>query len=94
MSVVKYKLNDWSVVISDKQFCLIGKVEGHPEREDGHVVVTSYCIGKFEGRIITKSGSHIELGEPKADYEAQFHNAKQRLLDSAPVLDFEMTVTH
>lgn len=86
--MIKYKLNEWAVVNSGNRYCLIGKVEGHPDREDGHTVVSSYCIGKYEGRIVTTSGSHIELGEPKADYEAMFPNAKQRLFDTAPQLIF------
>jgi hypothetical protein len=86
---VKYKLNNWAVVRYDK-IALIGEVEGHPDRKDGTTVVTSTCIGKFNGRIITSNGSHIELGEPKADYAKMFPDAKERLFAAAPIVIGEL----
>lgn len=85
MSVVKYKLNNWAVVNYGK-YCLIGECEGHPDYEDGHVVITSQCIGQLDGCIVTYSGSHIELGEPKADYAKCFPDAKERVFAAAPML--------
>lgn len=83
---IKYKLNNWAVV-SYHEYCLIGECEGHPKHEDGHVLVTSKCVGQLDGRIVTKSGSHIELGQPKADYEACFPGARKRLFDAAPMVE-------
>lgn len=83
--MTKYKLNNWAVVSYDK-ICLIGETEGHPTRPDGTVVVTSHCVGKCNERIVTSSGSHIELGEPKADYAKLYPDAKQRLLNAAPIV--------
>lgn len=83
--MVKYKLNNWAVV-NYTRIALIGEVEGHPKHEDGKVVVTSACIGKYNGCIITSNGSHIELGEPKADYARMFPDAKERLFAAAPVV--------
>lgn len=85
--MVRYKLNEWATINYERSVCLIGKVEGHPEHEDGHVAITSKLVGQTEdGLIVTKSGSYIELGEPKADYEKTFPDAKRRLLASAPII--------
>lgn len=88
MAITKYKLNDWALIgDAGRKMCLIGKVEGHPTREDGITIVTSSIVGQTEGGlIVTGSGSHIELGNTKADYEANFPKAKQRLLASARIL--------
>lgn len=83
--MVKYKLNKWAVVSYGK-ICLIGECEGHTDYPDGHVIVTSRCIGQQDGCIVTASGSYIELGEPKADYAKAFPDARKRLFDSAPVI--------
>lgn len=83
--MVKYKLNNWAVVNYGKT-CLIGECEGHPEHTDGHVVVTSRIIGQQDGYIVTSSGSHIELGEPKADYAKCYPDARKRLFASLPVI--------
>lgn len=83
--MIKYKLNNWAVVSYGK-VCLIGECEGHPEYPDGHVAVTSRVIGQQGGCIVTSSGSHIELGEPKADYAKCYPDARKRLFDAAPVI--------
>lgn len=88
----KYKLNNWSVVSAANPYlapelsrmCLMGEVEGHPERDDGKTIVTSSIVGKFRGKVITNNGSEIELGEPKEAYEKAFPNAKRRLFDTLP----------
>lgn len=87
--MVKYKLNNWAVVAYGK-VALIGEVEGHPSRKDGTTIVTSACIGKFNGCIVTSNGSHIELGEPKDDYARMFPDAKERLFASAPIVVGEL----
>lgn len=95
MSQIKYKLNNWAIVTDCsnpfqapelRRQALMGIVEGHPKRDDGKTIVTSFIKGTFEDRVVTASGSLIELGEPKADYASLFPNAKQRLFDSAPRL--------
>lgn len=91
---VKYKLNDWAIVTGGNPYMapelrrqhLMGKVEGHPDRDDGESIVTSALRGKYEGRIVTGSGSLIELGDPRPDYAAEFPDAKERLLCSATEL--------
>jgi len=64
-----------------------GKVFGHPRFKDGHRVTTSSIRGKnISGEVVTKSGSSYELGEIDPGYEKAFPDAKNRLLDSLPVL--------
>ena len=62
--------------------CLQGFVTGHPSHADGKAITTSRLIGQNAGRIVTRSGSEYELGEPDPAYEAQYPNAKVRLMDS------------
>lgn len=89
---MRYKLNDWALVSAANPYsapelqvqCLMGKVENHPLKDDGVTIVTSRIVGKYEDCIVTKTGSLVELGEPRAEYAASFPNAKQRLMDSAP----------
>lgn len=88
--MLKYKLNDWAIVSAASPYsapefsrlCLMGKVEGHPERDDGTTIVSSRVIGKFEGRVVTSTGSLIELGEPREAYEQAFNDSKRRLFES------------
>lgn len=90
--MVKYKLNDWSVVTNGdpylapevRRILLMGKVEGHPDREDGETIITSHILGKYDGRLVTNSGSLVELGAPQANYAESYPDAAQRLLDTAP----------
>lgn len=89
MTITKYKLNNWAVVCQYNPYaapeqqrqCLMGKVEGHPEHADGKTVVTSSIVGKFEGQVVT-ANSLIELGWVRAEYEAEFPRAKERLMES------------
>lgn len=90
MSQIKYKLSNWAIVTSRDPYiapelvrqCLMGKVEGHPDHEDGKTIVTSNIIGKFEGRIVTKTGSLVELGDPRPEYDKEFPDSKKRLFAS------------
>jgi hypothetical protein len=63
---------------------LVGTVYGHqnPQRHpDGKRIVTSRLVSIEGDLVVTKSGSKFELGEADPDYEKEFPNAKQRLLD-------------
>lgn len=92
--MVNYKLNDWFILAVGDPYCapelmehrLCGKVEGHPSRPDGSSVITSATIGKIGDRLVTFTGSVIELGEPKADYEALFPNARTRILSTVKAI--------
>ena len=69
---------------------LFGVVQGHPCHVDGREVTTSRLLCRNGSRVITRSGSAYELGEPHAMYEAEYPNAKRRLLNSLEVQpDFE-----
>lgn len=61
---------------------LRGDVYGHPRFPDGYRVTTTRIVGTRDGRIVTRSGSHYELGDPQPLYEAVFPGAKQRLLEN------------
>ena len=43
-------------------------------------MTTTRIVGTRDRRIVTRSGSHYELGDPQPLYEAVFPGAKQRLL--------------
>jgi signal peptidase I len=63
---------------------LDGLVYNHPRYpfEQGKPVSTSPIVGKRGDKVVTRSGTEYELGAVLADYEAQFPNAKERLLQS------------
>ena len=63
---------------------LAGNAYGHPNPyvRDGEHVETSRIVAKLNGCVVTRSGTVYELGEVLPDYELQFPNAKQRLMDS------------
>lgn len=63
---------------------LQGIISDHPRfSNDGKVGHTSRIVGlTAEGKVRTSSGSEYELGEPSAEYEKQFPDAKQRFLES------------
>jgi hypothetical protein len=70
-----------------KSTILIGVVFGHPRFDNGHTVTTSSIIGKNnKNEIVTASGSAYKLGEVHQVYEAKFPDAKNRLLDSLPII--------
>lgn len=95
---VKYKLNNWAMISYGspyrapelRQQCLIGNTEGHPNWEDGHSIVTSGLRGRRGDLVVTGSGSLVELGEPREDYEKEYPGAKQRLMDSLPEATVEI----
>ena len=98
--MIKYKLNNWSLICYGGPYtppelarqCLIGESFGHSKHEDGHIVVTSRIKGRCGDLVITKSGSLVELGPPKPTYEAEFPEAKRRLLESLPEITLEEIV--
>lgn len=85
-------LNNWFVVpgCSDPYLApelqksrLFGYVEGHPELPDGYQIVTSVIDRIEDGKVVTRSGTHYELLDPDPSYEAEFPNAKTRVLGQA-----------
>lgn len=85
------KLENWSITrlpVSAYQApesgppCFTGQVFGHPKFPEGDNIVSTPIKRIFEGGILTESGSVYHLGEPAPAYEAQFPNAKARLLAS------------
>lgn len=91
------QLSQWIIIVSPSsnpylapeltQPLLNGYAHGHPRFANGHNVTTSRILGKnTSGHILTKSGSIYQLGEPKEDYAEKFPNARQRLLDSLPLI--------
>lgn len=88
-------LSPWAVVTPADPYLapecrvplLSGDAFGHPRFADGHNVTTSPPIGKdSHGNIHTKSGSVYQLGDPATAYAEAFPNARQRLLDSLPLI--------
>ena len=63
---------------------LFGFVRGHPFHADGKQLRTSRLVYRKDGCVLTRSGSQYELGDPHPDYEAEYPEARQRLLASLP----------
>jgi len=59
---------------------LCGVVTGHHRIADGHEVTTSPVLLRRGDRVVTKSGSEYELGQPERVYESVFPGARERLL--------------
>jgi len=87
------KLENWGVVIVGAspytapelmKMCLHGNVYGHESNRfsDGEAVRTSSIRGKRGTCVVTRSGSIYELGAVANEYENQFPDAKNRLLES------------
>ncbi len=67
------------------EFRLHGDVRNHQRINDADGQTISRILGRTEsGRIVTRNTVY-ELGDPKPDYEAQFPNAKARLLATLPI---------
>jgi hypothetical protein len=90
------KIDDWALCIDNSDpfrapelrcFYLYGVIYGHPRFEDGERVSTSaiQSVNKKDGTVTTYSGNVYILGEPSAQYESEYPNAKQRLLDTEDV---------
>src|SRR5262245_6477955 len=85
------KVERWSLVSrmeygfqppDSKANCVQGFVTGHPLHADGKPITTSRVVGRKDDRVVTRSGSEYELGEPEPAYESQYPNAKERFLGS------------
>lgn len=80
-------LKNWCIVDRYGDQCLAGDVYGHYRKEDGSRVTTSAIIGKTDdGHVVTNSGSVYDLVDVLAEYEETFPDAKQRLLNTSPVI--------
>lgn len=77
------QLENWFVAV-DTPTSLCGDATGHPKKPEPHFITTSRVVGRIGDVILTKSGSRYKLGNPKADYEETFPNARQRLLTTIP----------
>lgn len=68
----RVKLTEWSagrIGDGDGHLRLSGRVEGHPKKEDGTVVVTSYLTHSLGRDCYTASGNVYELvGDPEPDF--------------------------
>ncbi|PPD55572.1 MAG: hypothetical protein CTY12_00925 [Methylotenera sp.] len=62
--------------------CLSGEVYGSSEFAEGTNVTTSELVGRCGELVVTRSGSHYELGKPHPEYEQLFPNARERMLHS------------
>lgn len=85
------RIERWSIGVLDpytppelQAKSLSGEVYGHPRFDDGDKITTSAIVGVRDGRIVTRSVSEYELGEPHPEYEAAYPNAKQRALLCRP----------
>ncbi len=65
--------------------CLHGNVYGHPDHLDGEEVTTSRIVATDDKFVTTSSGSKYELGAVYPDYEKQFPNARERLLNQGVI---------
>lgn len=88
-------LSPWAVVTPADPYIapecrvplLSGDAFGHPRFPDGKNITTSAVIGKdAQDNVLTKSGSVYQLGDPATAYAEAFPNARQRLLDSLPLI--------
>lgn len=86
--MLEMKLENWAVVGHNPYLApelqyqqLQGTVFDHPRFADGTFITTSAVAGVEDGRIRTKSGSLYTLGEVNPEYEAEFPNARERILN-------------
>ncbi len=63
---------------------VLGVAEDHGKMKD---IRTSPIVARVDGeaQVVTRSGSVYGLGEPDADYERIYNNARERLLESLPI---------
>lgn len=91
-----YKLDCWAVVVRADPYiapellrqALRGICKGHPDFPEDHLVTTSHIRGRTaDGKIVTSSGSHIELLNVDPQYAAEFFAPRERLFNSLPVVE-------
>ena len=84
-------LENWGIVTNATPYMapemitssLHGLVSGHPRAElNGKYIHTSPIVGLENGCIVTKSGSRYVLGNVAPEYEAEYPNARERLINS------------
>jgi hypothetical protein len=74
-----YRIENWT--LSDTVFVLWGNVYDNPRFKDGAFIHTSELQGwDAENKVVITRNSKYILGEPMADYEKQFPDAKNRLI--------------
>jgi hypothetical protein len=92
----RMKIENWAVIFPPSvspytppellKQSLQGEIFGHPKFNDGKRITTSSIVGKnSRNEILTHSGSIYELGQIDPAYEAQFPDAKNKLLSSLPL---------
>lgn len=87
------KIENWAIVgspfgpfkpySSEYEISISGTVYGNPKFEDGKWITTSKIVGyDFDANcVITKSNSLYELGTVNPDYEKEYPDAYNRLLN-------------
>ena len=61
---------------------LAGKVTGHPGFKDGSIITTSVVISYNHPHVVTESGQKYTLGKPSPEYEKQFPDPKNRIIEA------------
>lgn len=87
-------LTDWAIIKDPRdpykapemrQECLTGKRES--DLVNGTSCTTTPIVGKTsDGYVVTRSGTHYKLLTVHPDYEKQFPNAFERLINSLQVI--------
>lgn len=86
------KLENWALITKtpysppEMGMYFNGCVYDHPRFPDGYFIQTSSIVAFKDGKFKTYSGSIYELGNINPDYEKQFPDALNRILESAKSL--------
>lgn len=95
----KYVIENWCVTYRDnnpylapelRKQCLGGRATNVEDLDGLYTknVITTSIVGKTkEGHVVTKSGSVYVLGNVLDDYESHYPGAKERLINTLPVID-------
>lgn len=78
----RYKLDKWELFPWEDGARLTGIVTGHTRFHDGEQIHTSRLVGCEDSLVLTRTGSLVELGDAHPNYEAEFPNARLRLLNN------------
>ena len=74
-------LDNW-VPVKFQNPSFSGEVYGHPKFKDGERIITGNVVGFKDGVFKTYSGSLYSLGKVLKEYENEFPNAKERVLEA------------
>lgn len=83
--MIKIRMERWGIKAGGNGFTapeiagahLIGRVYGHPRKDDGDLVKTSHLV-TFTGREAhTESGSHYELGAMHPEFAAHLRTIRE-----------------